>query len=92
MYFCWIFLDYSGLNSTSLGDVMIKPLLTKADQGNTKTSNIFQKVRLTFYESQVPPDFYIPDFDEDVQNPDERIDRKEKKKSFVIPYFLGAKS
>ena len=25
---------------------------------------------------QVPPDFYIPDFDEDEQNPDERIDRK----------------
>ena len=25
---------------------------------------------------QVPPDFYIPDFDEDEQNPDERMDRK----------------
>lgn len=25
---------------------------------------------------QVPPDFYIPDFDEDEQNPDERVDRK----------------
>jgi len=31
-----------------------------------------------FCGSQVPPDFYIPDFDEDEQNPDERIDRKEK--------------
>lgn len=27
---------------------------------------------------QVPPDFYIPDFDEDKQNPDERVDRKLK--------------
>lgn len=25
---------------------------------------------------QVPPDFYIPDFDEDERNPDERTDRK----------------
>ena len=25
---------------------------------------------------QVPPDFYIPDFDEDEQNPDEHMDRK----------------
>lgn len=25
---------------------------------------------------QVPPDFYIPDFDEDEQNPDERLDRE----------------
>ena len=24
---------------------------------------------------QVPPDFYIPDFDEDEQNPDERVDQ-----------------
>lgn len=27
---------------------------------------------------QVPPDFYISDFDEDKQNPDERLDRKWK--------------
>lgn len=27
---------------------------------------------------QVPPDFYIPEFDEDEQNPDERVDRKWK--------------
>jgi histone deacetylase 1/2 len=25
---------------------------------------------------QVPPDFYIPDFDEDEQNPDERVHRE----------------
>uniref|UniRef100_A0A7N0UPZ4 Uncharacterized protein n=1 Tax=Kalanchoe fedtschenkoi TaxID=63787 RepID=A0A7N0UPZ4_KALFE len=25
---------------------------------------------------QVPPDFYIPDFDEDDQNPDERVDQR----------------
>jgi hypothetical protein len=25
---------------------------------------------------QVPPDFYIPDFDEDELDPDERVDRK----------------
>lgn len=31
--------------------------------------------------SQVPPDLYIPDYDEDEQNPDERIDRKWKNKS-----------
>ncbi|XP_073265103.1 putative histone deacetylase 10 [Populus alba] len=24
---------------------------------------------------EVPPDFYIPDFDEDEQNPDERMDQ-----------------
>lgn len=28
------------------------------------------------HEFQVPPDFYIPEFDEDEQNPDERMDRK----------------
>jgi histone deacetylase 1/2 len=33
---------------------------------------------------QVPPDFYIPDFDEDLQNPDERIDRKE---NFFLPFI-----
>jgi histone deacetylase 1/2 len=33
---------------------------------------------------QVPPDFYIPDFDEDLQNPDERIDRKE---NFFFPFI-----
>ncbi|KAH9699920.1 Histone deacetylase [Citrus sinensis] len=27
------------------------------------------------YEFQVPPDFYIPEFDEDEQNPDERMDQ-----------------
>lgn len=35
-----------------------------------------------FCGSQVPPDFYIPDFDEDEQNPDERIDRKEKENNY----------
>lgn len=34
---------------------------------------------------QVPPDFYIPDFDEDKQNPDERVDRKQK--AFTCPYI-----
>ncbi|KAL2507456.1 Histone deacetylase 9 [Forsythia ovata] len=29
---------------------------------------------------EVPPDFYIPDFDEDEQNPDERVDRHMKDK------------
>ena len=42
---------------------------------------------------QVPPDFYIPDFDEDEQNPDERVDRKSQRKMyslFVNPiYNLG---
>lgn len=42
---------------------------------------------------QVPPDFYIPDFDEDEQNPDERVDRKSQRKMyslFVDPiYNLG---
>lgn len=33
-------------------------------------------LRATFYVMQVPPDFYIPDFDEDEQNPDERMDRE----------------
>lgn len=28
------------------------------------------------YLMQVPPDFYIPDFDEDGQNPDERMNRE----------------
>lgn len=38
--------------------------------------------------SQVPPDFYIPDLNEDLQNPDERIDRKEKNIFFFfIPYI-----
>lgn len=36
---------------------------------------------------QVPPDFYIPDFDEDEQNPDERVDRKWKKSSLIIYLF-----
>jgi len=45
---------------------------------NASTGRVFQTVLLTFCGSQVPPDFYIPDFDEDEQNPDERIDRKEK--------------
>lgn len=27
---------------------------------------------------QVPPDFYIRDFDEDEQNPDERVNSKSK--------------
>jgi histone deacetylase 1/2 len=40
---------------------------------------------------QVPPDFYIPDFDEDLQNPDERIDRKENFfPSLYSLYWLGA--
>lgn len=30
----------------------------------------------SFFIWQVPPDFYIPDFDEDEQDPDERVDRK----------------
>lgn len=33
-------------------------------------------LRAIFYLMQVPPDFYIPDFDEDEQNPDERMDRE----------------
>lgn len=45
-------------------------------------------MRLIFCGSQVPPDFYIPDFDEDEQNPDERIDRK-RKKPFWFPIDLG---
>lgn len=45
-------------------------------------------VRLTFFGSQVPPDFYIPEFDEDEQNPDERIDRKEKEKNINCTFDL----
>ncbi|KAK7257937.1 hypothetical protein RIF29_07189 [Crotalaria pallida] len=37
-----------------------------------------QILKTGFQLEAVPPDFYIPDFDEDEQNPDERIDRKEK--------------
>ena len=43
---------------------------------------------------QVPPDFYIPDFDEDEQNPDERVDRKWKlikftrTCTFFFPFIL----
>lgn len=33
---------------------------------------------------QVPPDFYIPDFDEDEQNPDERMDRKWNSRNCVL--------
>ena len=33
---------------------------------------------------QVPPDFYIPDFDEDEQNPDERVDRKSQRKMYTL--------
>lgn len=40
---------------------------------------------------QVPPDFYIPDFDEDEQNPDERVHRKLDPSSWHILhyYFLN---
>lgn len=37
---------------------------------------------------QVPPDFYIPDFDEDEQNPDERMDRELHKNIFSLPLWL----
>lgn len=33
-------------------------------------------LRATFFLMQVPPDFYIPDIDEDEQNPDERMNRE----------------
>ena len=43
---------------------------------------------------QVPPDFYLPDFDEDEQNPDERMDRKwncqAKQITKECNYFLSA--
>lgn len=43
---------------------------------------------------QVPPDFYIPDFDEDEQNPDERVDRKWKilksqRAHLFVSLFIG---
>lgn len=40
---------------------------------------IYLRLSLLAWISQVPPDFYIPDFDEDEQNPDERVDRKYQK-------------
>jgi len=39
---------------------------------------------------QVPPDFYIPDFDEDELDPDERVDRKWN--IFCTPYVAYLKT
>ncbi|PHU03725.1 Histone deacetylase 17 [Capsicum chinense] len=42
-----------------------------------KKSNLHFPCAVTVIRSalNVPPDFYIPDFDEDEQNPDERVDQ-----------------
>ena len=61
-------------------------------------SDLLQIFSVTIYPSQrlreqgflcwqVPPDFYIPDFDEDEQNPDERVDRKSQRKKYMNTLF-----
>lgn len=47
-------------------------------------------MRLSSCGLQVPPDFYIPDFDEDEQNPDERIDRKKIRSLYILILYIAA--
>lgn len=36
-------------------------------------------IEILSFMFQVPPDFYVPESDEDERNPDERVDRKSQR-------------
>ena len=46
-------------------------------------------LRATFFLMQVPPDFYIPDIDEDEQNPDERMNRERLQNFGTLSVFFS---
>lgn len=56
--------------------ILVEQFQTSTSRVATQPILQYQWTEKQYIMLQVPPDFYIPDFDEDEQNPDERINRK----------------